>query len=223
MKLPKEGPFLVLTPKDFLNKEKRFKTPRVVAKISKELFNELKLANKYDSLEKIILEVEEKNISQKYLEEKQKLLYRLILEDTLLTWKKVFGIVPYLYDTEESYLLFSFLTNALEKKNLYEMFSMVVNKPGILHENLDFNKKQKAYVLNERYRLINLGKDENGRTAWFPNSLNSPYEVNRLLKKILEMENAPKEMLNIVEKQERILSEERRKIEELEMRFTLGK
>jgi hypothetical protein len=35
------------------------------------------------------------------------------------------------------------------------------------------------------------------------------------------MENAPKEILKIVEKQEKILSEERRKIEEMETRLAL--
>lgn len=218
----KDGPFSIINPEEFFNsKERKIKAPRVISRISKDLFYQLKLARRYDSLDRIIREIKEKNIPEKYSEEKEKLLYRLILEDTLSTWKKAFGIFPYLYDLGESYLLFSFLTEKLEKRNLFETFSLIANNPGLLHEKLDFNKKQHAYILNEKYRLINLGKDGEGRTAWFPNSLASPYEFNRLVKRILEIENAPKEVFKIVEKQEKILSEERKKLEELELKFVL--
>ncbi len=217
-----EGPFLILAPEEYaiLAKEK---TPRIISELSESLFSELKLEGEYNSLENIISQIGRKKVPQRLLEERNKLLYRLVAENTLSTWKKAFGIYPYLYSLEESYSLFSFLTEALEKKGLYETFSLIVNNQGLLHENLDFTKKQYAYILNEKYRLINLSKDGKGRTIWVPNSFDSPYNFNKFLKRILEMENAPKEIFKIVERQEKILQEERRRIEELEMRFTLGK
>ena len=218
----KEGPFLILTPEECSILARR-KTPRIISELSESLFSELKLTGEYKSLENIISQVEKKEVPQKLLEERNKLLYKLMVENTLSTWKKAFGIFPYLYSLEESYSLFSFLTEVLEKKGLYETFFLVANNQGLLHETLDFTKRQHAYVLNEKYRLINLGRDEKGKIVWVPNSFDSPYTFNKFLKKILEMENAPKEILKIVEKQEKILSEERRKIEEMETRFALRK
>jgi hypothetical protein len=217
----KEGPFLIVSEEEYptLAKEKAL---RIIGELSESLFSELKLTNEYNSLQKIISKVREKEVPAKLLEERNKLLYRLMLENTLSTWKRAFGIFPRLYALEDSYSLFSFLTEVLEKKGLYETFSLIVNQP-VLHESLDPAKRQHAYILNEKYRLINLSKDENGRIVWVPNSFDSPYTFNKFLKKILEMENAPKEILKIVEKQEKILSEERRKIEEMETRFALRK
>jgi hypothetical protein len=215
----KEGPFLIVPEEEYPTLAKG-KALRIISKLSESLFSELKLTNEYNSLQKIISQVGKKEVSPKLLEERNKLLYRLMLENTLSTWKRAFGIFPCLYALEDSYSLFSFLTEVLEKKGLYETFSLIVNQP-VLHESLDPAKRQHAYILNEKYRLINLSKDENGRIVWVPNSFDSPYTFNKFLKKILEMENAPKEILKIVEKQEKILSEERRKIEEMETRLAL--
>ncbi|MFH8132473.1 MAG: hypothetical protein QW321_02605, partial [Candidatus Aenigmatarchaeota archaeon] len=89
------------------------------------------------------------------------------------------------------------------------------------HDKLDFQRKQHAYLLNEKYRFINLSKDEKGRTVWVPNRFDSFFSFNRNLKRILEIEKAPTKILKIVEMWEKILFEEKRKIEEFELRFAL--
>ncbi|MFH8086220.1 MAG: hypothetical protein QW609_00120 [Candidatus Aenigmatarchaeota archaeon] len=208
----KEGQFLIVNQKKF----SEVKNQRVVAELSKELFNELKLTDKYTSLEEIIYEVKAKDISPKYLKEKEELLHRLMIEGNLLIWRKAFGNLPNLYGAD-SYVLFPFLTEILEKRNLYGIFSQIANNP-VSNEKLNFYEKQQAYILNEKYRLINF-EVRDGKIVWVPNRLASLYEFNRILKRILEMEEAPKELLEIVKKQEQLLNEERRKSEEIELRF----
>ncbi|MEM5846967.1 MAG: hypothetical protein QXE97_02635 [Candidatus Aenigmatarchaeota archaeon] len=221
LKKLKIGPFFIVTEEGYKGLTKVGKIPRVVSRFTKNLYKELNLSSSYNSIEEIIKEIGKNNVSQKNVEERNKLLYKLILESNLQTWRKAFGIFPILYKSEDSYQIFSFLTSVLEKKGLFETFSLIVDEESFPHDKLDFQRKQHAYLLNEKYRFINLSKDEKGRTVWVPNRFDSFFSFNRNLKRILEIEKAPAEILKIVEMWEKILFEEKRKIEEFELRFAL--
>ncbi|MEM7819121.1 MAG: hypothetical protein QW403_03200 [Candidatus Aenigmatarchaeota archaeon] len=217
----KIGPFFIVTEDGYKGLRKIGKKPRFVTQFTKSLYKELNLSSSYNSLEEIISEIGRKDISPKNVEERNKLLYKLILEKSLQVWRKAFGIFPILYDSEHSYQIFSFLTNMLEKKGLFETFSLITEKGSLLHDKLDFKNRQNAYILNERYRLINLSENEERKIVWVPNNFDSFFTFNRNLKRILEMEKAPRELLKITEMWENFLFEERRKREELELKFAL--
>ena len=98
-------------------------------------------------------------------------------------WK---GMIHRIYDAGDAPKIFSFLSDALKKKDLFDAFSVLTNGPKMITNE---DMKTKLSKLSVDYGFV-----EPEGERWRPKRY-TPYELTRTLKRIFRRENAPEELM----------------------------
>jgi hypothetical protein len=101
-------------------------------------------------------------------------------------WENVINDV---YGVDDASKIFSFLSDALRKRDLLDAFSSLIGSPKkISNENI----KNKLSKLTLNYGFVELEGD-----IWRP-KVYTPYELTKNLRRIFRRENAPRELIKIL-------------------------
>jgi hypothetical protein len=149
-----------------------------------------------------LLDLRNQGISKKQLDDIEH-------ENILWDWKRFLGVLYCIYDVEDARKIFLFLTDVLKKKDLYDAFSTLASGPK---EITDEVMKRKMYNLKVIYGLVE--SDEN---VWRPKKY-TPFELTKNIKRICKRENAPKELIKILNWYKTVLLEDKermRKVSEM--------
>jgi len=167
---------------DYLHREGVTLGPRIVIPpLSEKLVVESGIPKSF-SFPKVLRKLEKKGISDEYVEDIEN-------ENMLWDWKRFLGILPCVYEDGHALKIFSFLTGVLEKRNLYDAFSMMTSGP---QDVTDKEKKIELYKLKMLYNLVDSDED-----LWFPRKF-TPLELTKNIKSICRKEGAPKELKKIL-------------------------